>query len=145
MTIYVALLRGINLVSTNRIAMPALRSLFADLGHADVRTHLQTGNVIFTAPRVKASDLEKRIAADLGVKTTVLLRTAGQMAKIVAANPFAGGSADPARLLVTFLSDKPGSDRAAGLDGLAAASEAVAVVGQEAYLHCPNGYGRSKL
>ena len=63
MTTYLALLRGINLGSHNKIAMPELRKLFAAMGHDDVRTHLQTGNVIFTAPRVKASDLEKRIAA----------------------------------------------------------------------------------
>lgn len=141
---YLALLRAINLGSTNKIAMPDLRKLFVELGHGDAQTHLQTGNVVFTADRVEPSDLEKRIAADLGVTTTVLLRTAAEMAEVISANPFAD-SADPAKLHVTFLAEPPHRDAVAGVDSLVGESEEYAVVGREVFLHCPNGYGRTKL
>jgi len=148
MTTYLALLRGINLGSRNKIAMPALREVFTALGHGDVRTHLQTGNVIFTATGDAASlaaELEKCVADDLGATTTVLLRTASEVAKVAGNNPLAGGAADPSKLHVTFLAGRPDRGRVPRLDELAAEPEEFAVKGREVYLYCPNGYGRTKL
>jgi len=148
MKAYLALLRGINLGSTNKIAMPDLRELFTALGHGDVRTHLQTGNVIFTTDRSGrslAADLQERIANDLGVRTTVLLRTASELAAVAGDNPLAGAAPDPSRLLVTFLDGKPDRDGVPKLDALKGDGEEFVVRGREVYLHCPNGYGRTKL
>src|SRR2546428_9105453 len=90
---FVALLRGINLGPRNRVAMGELRALFDDLGHANVETYLQSGNVVFRGRAAKAATLEgaiaRRVAADLGVDVDVLVRTGKEMAQLVAANPFA--------------------------------------------------------
>jgi len=149
MTTYLALLRAIN-VGTAKVSMDDLRKLFDAMGHGDVRTHLRTGNVIFTAsgssgPARLAAEIEKRVAQDLGVPSTILVRTTREVARVIACNPFADGTRDEAKLHVTFLADKPKPDRIARLDPLPADGEEFSVAGREVYLHCPNGYGRTKL
>lgn len=149
MTRYAALLRGINLGSRNKIGMPDLRELFQTLGHTDVETYLQSGNVIFTSadddPSLLAADLEKRIAADLGVNAAVLLRTADHLAQIVGDNPFLRRTSDLTKLHVTFLAEEPDGDRASRLEKPSGEPAEFSLAGREVYLHCPNGYGRTKL
>jgi len=149
MTTYAALLRGINLGSHAKIRMPDLKRLFLDLGHADVQTYLQSGNVVFTSTGKDASrlagEIERRITRDLGLAVPVLLRTGPELADVVAKNPFLREQADPATLHVTFLADEPDGERLASLDPAAYAPDAFAVAGREVYLHCPHGYGRTKL
>lgn len=145
---HLALLRGINVGGNTQLAMEPLRELFGRLGHEDVRTHLRTGNVVFTPsgdvePSRLATEIEKRVADDLGVRTTVLVRTADEIASVIDANPLAVG--DVTKLHVTFLADAPQDDRTRRLDGLPAGGEEFALVGREVYLYCPNGYGRTKL
>lgn len=145
---YLALLRGINLGSRNRVVMGELREMFAAMGHGDVATHLQTGNVLFTASGPAAplaADIERRLASELGVTVTVLLRSKSELGKVVARNPLAADVADPSKLHVTFLADSPDRGRDEKLAALCAPDEAYAVLGREVYLHCPNGYGRTKL
>ena len=149
MTTYLALLRGINVGGHTRVGMDDLRRLFADLGHADVTTYIQSGNVIFRSPvddsSRLAAEIEERIAQDLSVAVTVLLRTRDDLARIVASNPFVGRRIEPAKLHLTFLADAPDRDRAARLDRPADAPDELSLVGREVYLYCPNGYGRTKL
>jgi uncharacterized protein (DUF1697 family) len=147
---YVALPRGINLGARNKISMADLRALFVALGHEEVATHLQSGNVIFRSPGGgKAADLiaaiERRIKRDLALDVTVLLRSKAQLAKIQAGNPFAGRTKDPTKLHVTLLADTPDRARVRDLDPKAGGPDEFRVVGREVYLHCPNGYGKSKL
>ena len=148
MTTYVALLRGINVGGRAKVRMQDLRELFVSLGHGDARTYIQTGNVIFTssaAPARLAADIERRIADDLGLTVTVLLRTKEELAEVVAASPFAGRELDSSRVAVTFLADSPDQDRVDQLDPAAFAPEEFVVSGREVYVHCPDGFGRSKL
>jgi len=149
MTTYVALLRGINVGGHTKVAMEDLRKLFAALGHGDARTYIQSGNVIFAAPGAEPSRLakaiEKRIAQDLGVRVIVLLRTGDDLAEVLGHNPFSGRESDPTKLLVTFLAEAPGRERVAKLDKPAGEPAEFEVAGREVYLHCPNGYGRTKL
>jgi uncharacterized protein (DUF1697 family) len=148
MTTYVALLRGINLGARNKVSMPDLRALFADLGAEDVETYVQSGNVVFrsaVSPAKLAAAIEKGIRRDLGLDVTVLVRTQRELAKLVAANPFADRTKELTKLHVTFLADKPDSTRVRKLDPTLAEPDEFHVIGQEVYLHCPNGYGRSKL
>ena len=149
MTTYVALLRGINLGSHAKIAMPKLRALFESLDYADVRTYLQSGNVVFSATGQDASDIaaqiERRLHRDLDLKVPVLLRTGTDLKRIIANNPYLDRETDFARLHVTFLADEPDPKRLADIDPAFGEPDAFSVVGQEIYLHCPNGYGRSKL
>lgn len=148
MPTYAALLRAINLGSRNRISMPDLRKLFEDLGTTDVQTHVQSGNVVFRSAERSSAKLvvaiQERISSDLGLDVEVLLRTNAQLTKIVNDGPFAD-PADPTKVHVTFLSDRPDADRVAALDRSKFEPDRFEVVGREVHLHCPNGYGRSKL
>ena len=146
---FVALLRGINLGPRNRVAMGELRSLFDDLGYANVETYLQSGNVVFRGRAAKAATLEgaiaKRIAADLGVDAKVLVRTGSEMARLVTANPLATKGVSAEQLHVTFLRSRPKASAVNAIDDAKFAPDRFAVHGREVYLRCPNGYGRSKL
>jgi uncharacterized protein (DUF1697 family) len=145
---WVALLRGINLGARNKVSMAALKELFADLGAEDVETYVQSGNVLFRSSgardelvRAVETEIEKR----LGLQVTVLLRTDAELAKLVADNPFAEGEPDPVKLHVTFLAERPDRSRTAALDEEQFAPDRFRVTRDAVYLHCPNGYGRSKL
>jgi uncharacterized protein (DUF1697 family) len=139
----VALLRGINLGARNKIAMPALRELFADLGAEEVETHVQSGNVVFDG-KLEPEAIEARIKRDLGLEIVVLIRTASELRKVVEKNPFAKVK-DPKQLHVTFLAEKPAAARVKELDPERSPGDEFAVVGREVYLHTPKGYGVSKL
>jgi uncharacterized protein (DUF1697 family) len=145
---YVALLRGINLGARNKVAMPDLRALFGALGAQDVSTYVQSGNVVFKSPEGPAelrAAAEEHIKRDLGLDVTVLLRTRTELAAIVADNPFARDEREPTTLHVTFLAEAPDAERARELDPTASDPDEFRIVGRDVYLHCPNGYGRSKL
>jgi uncharacterized protein (DUF1697 family) len=144
----VVLLRGINLGARNRVAMEDLRALVGALGGEDVQTYVQSGNVVFRSS-VPASDLvstiERGIQRKLGLDVTVLLRTKGQLAQVVRENPFVGPGIAPTELHVTFLAHAPDPEHVAQLAERRFDPDRFAVAGQDVYLHCPNGYGRSKL
>lgn len=149
MTVCVALLRGINLAGRTRVSMADLRRLVTELGHADVRTHLQSGNVVFTnsggSPSRVARDIEQRIAEELDLSVDVLLRTADDMAAVVAANPFRKEVDDISTLHVTFLAQPPDRKAVRAFQAPDGDPARYAIVDREVYLHTPQGYGRSKL
>ena len=111
MPTYVAMLRGINVGGRNRIKMPVLEALFVGLGHTDVVTYIQSGNVVFKGRSKSAAavvrGIEEGITSELGLDVKVLLRSRDELAAVVAANPFLRSGADAARLHVTFLNDTP--------------------------------------
>lgn len=144
---HVALLRGINLGSINKIKMADLTRLFAGLGHDDVRTYLQSGNVVFSAgadPEKLAEPIEKAILDELGLTVTVLLRTGPDLTKVLRANPYLDRQDDPTKLHVTFLAEAPDPDSSA-VPVPGGESAEFTLTGREVYLHCPDGYGRTKL
>ena len=100
--------------------MAELRDLVTSLGHADVVTHLQSGNVVFSSRRHDLSklkgEIEAGIASRFGLEVRVQIRTRGELARIVEANPLPGAAAGPARFLVTFLDPSPTSDRVGLVD-----------------------------
>ena len=148
MRTYVALLRGINVGGRTKIAMADLRTLFAALGAEDVTTYVQSGKVDLKtgAPAAGlAPSIERRIADDLALRVTVVIRTAAQLAKIVSANPFADHGAEPTKLHVVFLAEKPAAARVRALDATRGEPDEFRVVGREIYLHYPSGSGRSKI
>jgi uncharacterized protein (DUF1697 family) len=143
---YVALLRGINVGAHNRVPMADVRSLMAGLGYEDVRTHLQSGNVIFRAPDAATADVERAIAdrleADLGLPVAVLVRTDDEFREVVAGNPVVGE--DPARLMVLFLSE-PLGHKLTEIDPARYAPEVFALRPAEIYLYCATGILESPL
>jgi uncharacterized protein (DUF1697 family) len=155
MATHVALLRGINLGGRNKVAMADLRALVAGLGHTDVSTYIQSGNVLFTASAdvecgVTARAITEAIAATLGVTAPVIVLTREELAQILADNPFPG-QPDPRRVHAVVLSDPPWPELEVKLDAARAKSAAaggtdqVLAVGRTLYLHTPDGYGRSVL
>lgn len=141
----VGLLRGVN-IGGRQLKMPALREVFATAGATDVETYIASGNVVFahTAPHDElVDDLEARIAASTGFAVDVVLRTADEMASLVARNPFPVD--DPTKVVVTFLRDAPPAGALDPLDHAAFLPEAAHLDGAELYLHLPNGQARAKL
>ena len=146
---YVALLRGINLGARNKVAMPALRSVLEALGHEDVVTYIQSGNVVFTAPSGSdaglGAGLEAAIKEEFGFPVPVVVRTSKELGKVLDSNPFLAAGADPSTLHVVFLGSAPAKAAVARLDPDRSPPDEFAAVGAEVFLHCPNGFGRSKL
>jgi uncharacterized protein (DUF1697 family) len=128
----------------NKLPMGDLRALFTSVGYADVATYVQSGNVVFTASAaVDSQAIESAIATRLGIVTTVILRSANELRRVVAANPFP--AADPSHLHVGFMARPPAGDAAKRLDAASFRPEQFALVGREIYYHLPNGMGRAKL
>jgi uncharacterized protein (DUF1697 family) len=144
----IALLRGINLGARNRVSMPDLRELLTQLGHEDVKTLLQSGNVVLTSDETGEAleqALEQVIAKELGVESRVVVRTARELAGVVKRDPFADVADDPKRYQVSFLSAKPEAAVVRALEAADVAPEQVAVSGREIYAWHPEGIQRSPL
>lgn len=148
-TTYVALLRGINVGTKNRLPMQTLRELLAGMGGSGVRTHLQSGNAVFTHeeadPLKLAADLEQAIAAGPGLTVACLVRPAADLRRVVEANPFPMEEIDPARFVVVFLSGPVPFDRLAAIDRPAYLPDTFEPGEQEIYAHLPDGIRDSKL
>lgn len=148
-TRYVALLRGVN-VGTTRIAMADLRRLVTDLGHEEVKTYLQSGNVVFASTTKDTAKLargiEAALADELGLDVPVLVRSGPELAAVVEGSPYADRQDDPTRLLVAFLAAPPAKARVAELTVPAGENVEYTVIGREIHLHFPDGgYGRTKF
>jgi uncharacterized protein (DUF1697 family) len=151
---YVALLRGINLGSRNRVAMADLRQLTEGLGHAEVVTYIQSGNVLFTSADTDcgalADALEQAIARSLAVRSAVVVLSRGDLARVIADNPFPD-EADPRCLHAVFRRQALTSGAVAAVEeaqrrARAKGSRDEAVpVGRALFLRTPDGLGRSEL
>ena len=145
---HVVLLRGINLGSRNRIAMPKLRDVLEGAGFEDVATYVQSGNVVVSSGRKNedvARECERLIAKHLGLEIDVVARTRAQLAKVVERNPLGEVATNPKRYQVTFLAGRAPSGLRAKLEAVRAQEEAFAVHGREIYAWHPAGVARSKL
>ena len=144
MTVYVALLRAINVGGTGKLPMKDLAALCTDLGFGEVRTYIQSGNVVFTSRKAEEAvrkALEAALAMALGKPADVVVRSAAEMAAVLAGNPFA--KAPPAKVGVAFLNGH--LPKAALKEVVIPGQEEVALGRREAYIHFPDGMGRSKL
>lgn len=149
MSRHVALIRGINVGRAKRVAMADLRALLEKLGYTDVRTLLNSGNVVFTAPpsarRSAAARIEEGMTARLGVSARVTVLTAAEVAAVVADNPLGAIAKDPTRLLVTFLTDPAHRKRLLPLTRQGWAPDVLAVGARVAYQWCPGGMLESPM
>ncbi|MGD8816608.1 MAG: DUF1697 domain-containing protein [Acidobacteriota bacterium] len=146
---HIALLRGINVGGRNKLPMKDLAEIFEEAGCDDVRTYIQSGNVVFAAGKKLAARVPQAISAAIskqfGYEVPVVLRSAEQLATVVTGNPFAGGDVEEKRLHVVFLADEADPHAAEALDPLRAPSEELALAGAHIYLHLPDGVARTKL
>jgi len=145
---YIVLLRGINVGGKKRIKMADLVEALEPLGFKNIRTYLQSGNVIFEYDSIDsdeiAKDIKEKISQTFGISVNIIIRTEDELENIIKSNPFVK---DPDieidKLHVTFLKDLP--DPEINLDLKRSENEKFEVIGREIYLYLPNGYGRTKL
>ncbi len=151
---FVVLLRGINVGGRNRLPMADLRSALTSAGLADVRTYIQSGNLVLSAPveeaEVVGAQVRSAVARDFGLDVPAIALRADSFAEVIRANPYPD-EPDPKRVHAIVLAHAPGSDAAAAAAARQAASAAkgsrdtVTIVGRTAYLHTPDGFGTSDL
>jgi uncharacterized protein (DUF1697 family) len=147
---HVALIRGINVGKAKRVGMGDLRALVEKLGYGDVRTLLNSGNVVFTVPRIEkpskiADRIERAIEARLGMTARVTVLTAAELAAVIAENPLGPIAADPSRLFVTVIFDPADRKRLTPLTKQDWAPDRLALGKRVVYQWCPNGQLESEL
>ena len=149
MPTYISLLRGINVGGHKKIPMKDLKTLYESAGFTNVKTYIQSGNVIFDSrsnniPRIN-TNIEKAIADSFGFPVTVITRLADDLGKIIKRNPFVGQDRiDEKHLFVVFLGAKPST--AAVKELLihpVKTRDELRVSGLEVFVHCPDGYGQT--
>jgi uncharacterized protein (DUF1697 family) len=150
METYISILRGINVAGQKLIKMDALRKSYERLGYQNVRTYVQSGNVIFTCQDVEIASLEgaisRQIVKDFGYEVPVMVLTANALKQLIDANPFAKDmNKNPAHLHVTFLSAEPGPFDMKAIDEKRQPGEEIHMASHAVYLYCPKGYGKTKL
>lgn len=144
----ILLLRGINVGAHNRIPMPSLRERLTAAGFADVRTYVQSGNVLLSSdasPEELARTCEREISAEYGLSIDVVARTRDELAAVVDRNPLAKVAVNPKRYQVSFCSSAPDDEVIERLDSLVVPPERFVAVGRELYAWHPDGVARSRL
>ncbi|MFE8963544.1 DUF1697 domain-containing protein [Streptomyces iakyrus] len=148
-TTYAALLRGINVGGSRKVPMADLRTLLADLGHDDVRTHLQSGQAVFSSghggEESLAGEIAQAIEKRFGFRVDVIVRDHAYLRAIAEACPFPAADLEPKQLHVTYFSAPVTPDRFAEIDQDAYLPEEFRLGDRALYLYAPNGLGRSKL
>jgi uncharacterized protein (DUF1697 family) len=156
MPTHVALLRGINVGGHNKVPMAELRQVVASLGHADVATYIQSGNVVFSTAEADTAALsealEEAIAAAFGIRVRVVVLSREELAQVMRDNPYADEPNSKA-VHAVFLSAAPGPEVADGVADARRRAEqkqpgtrdTAQVIGRTIFLHTPDGFGRSEL
>jgi uncharacterized protein (DUF1697 family) len=144
----IVLLRGVNIGPRNRVPMPELRELLTEAGFDDVRTYVQSGNVVLSSAKPPAQvsrAVEREIAKAFGLDLAVVVRTRAELAKVVQRNPLGDIADNPKRYQVSFLGAKPNRALLRKLEAAVVPPEQFVAVGREIYAWHPAGVARSKL
>jgi uncharacterized protein (DUF1697 family) len=154
MASHVALLRGINVGGRNKVPMADLREVVTSLGHTEVSTYIQSGNVLFSTADTDnaklAAALESAIEDRFGIWSSVVVLSRDELARVLAANPYPD-EPNPRMVHVVFLSAEPPGElltRISAAEGAVAAKgsrDSVQAAGQVLFLHTPDGFGTSEL
>lgn len=146
---WIALFRGINVGGKNVLPMSELRSDLKGMGLENIRTYIQSGNVVFDSEsknvRALAQAITERIQRQRGFGPRVLIISRKDLQLAIKANPFPDAVSDPQSLHFFFLDDAPATPNLKALDEAKAPTEAYMIKGKLFFLHAPEGVGRSKL
>ena len=150
MTTYISILRGINVGGNKKIKMDVLREMYTSLGYADVKTYIQSGNVIFRASETDVTIIQKEIKSGIllafGFDIPVLILTVQDIRNALKNNPYIHDSSkDPAFIHLTFLSQDPEKFILENLSSNNYSPDEFIYSGKTIYLYCPTGYGNTKL
>ena len=145
----VSFIRGINVGGNKMMPMADVKALYESMGFKEVRSHLQTGNIIFQSAAGDSAKLGKRIEAAMektfGFHRDVMIRTPAQLESVIKHNPFKKETSGPSWLVVMFLAGAPDKAAVQDLQGAYTGPEKFHVSGTEMYIYYPGGMGRSKL
>ena len=144
---YISILRGINVSGQKKIIMTDLVKLYEDLGFTDVKTYIQSGNVVFNSTKKVSNSLlvkqiETKINEIYGFQVPVIIRTVDEVSKIIATNPFKNETTE--NLYITFLSNLPNSNHLEKLTELNYLPDEFIIIEKEIYLNV-SSYGTTKL
>lgn len=147
---YIALLRGINVGGQKKIKMADLKVMFESMGFKDVKTYIQSGNVIFNYDSsdtiILANRVEEKISETFGFSAKTIIRTAEELRSIIDNNPFIKEpDIELDKLHVTLMIDVPAPNIISSLNIKKEENERYLIISKEIYLYCPNGYGNTKL
>jgi uncharacterized protein (DUF1697 family) len=144
--VFIALIRGINVGGHKKIRMADLKASCEAMGLRDVRTHLQSGNVVFKSAKSNRAQLAKEIQAAMSVDAKVILRSADELRAVVDANPMPEeAQRGPSHFIVTFLDAKPSAAAMQSLRDAYSGPEKMELHGTELYIEYGPDMGRSKL
>jgi len=149
MVTYLSMLRGIN-VGGKKVPMAELREVYEALKYKNVRTYIQSGNVLFdtkaTDEDALSATLEKKITARFGFEVPVVIRTEKELAAVLKKNPFLKEkNLQEDKLYITFLAEIPSKELLEKIRVPEGSGDQFQVSGKEIYLYCPGGYGETKL
>jgi uncharacterized protein (DUF1697 family) len=151
METYISFLRGVNMTGHNSIKMTDLSSLYINLGFTDVKTFIQSGNVIFTNTGKKSSSalssaIEQGILEKFNYIVPVMIRTSQELSDLFSVNPFFDEIGfNPAKMAVIFLHEEPSADQIKKVKEVDYPPDKFKISGKEIFIYCPNGFGKTKL
>jgi len=149
MQTYIALFRAINVLGNNLLPMKDLKSILEKLGVEEIKTYIQSGNVVFNYTGSDITDLSKKITAAIkrnhGFEPNVIFLKQKDIEKTISSNPFPEGDLAPQTLHAFFLESKPENPNLKKMDEIKTKTERYMLIDKVFYLHTPDGFGRSKL
>jgi uncharacterized protein (DUF1697 family) len=149
MKTYIALFRGINVGGRHSLPMKELKLVLEKAGCIDIRTYIQSGNVVFRSALTDAANLSEHLTAAVseshGFEPRVLVRTPAELERATAANPFPEADENPASVHLFFLSERAKKPDLKTLESLRTRTERFVLKNKTLYLHTPDGFGASKL
>lgn len=155
MQTFISILRGINVSGQKKILMADLKALYENLGFKEVKTYIQSGNVIFKTENKKASSsdidiakkIEQAIFEKYNFQVPVIVRTAAEMKKTIAANPFLkdDNNIEADKLHVTFLAEEPAQKNLETIKSFDFSPDRFEIIGKDVFLYIPDKYGDTKL
>ncbi|WP_261132059.1 DUF1697 domain-containing protein [Bacillus sp. Marseille-Q3570] len=146
MPVYITLLRGINVGGKKKVKMDQLKEIFASLGFRNVKTYIQSGNVIFAAVESEglAVQIERKLKEELGFEVPVLIKTLGEWEKAIEQNPYDVEMLDEnEKLHVTFLAEEPTTSVVENLMMIESDVDEIRILGGTVYILCRNGYHKT--
>lgn len=146
---FVAIIRGINVGGHNKVNMKQLRDALVQSGLDDIRTYIQSGNIVFRSPGKDAlkhaATVRDVLATEFSVQVPVIVRDSKEWQRTLKRNPFLSQTGDFAKLLVTFLSEKPAAAETKKIGAFAFPHDVFAVDGKDVYMYCIDGYGKTDI
>jgi len=150
MSTVISILRGINVSGKNKVPMVELKAMYEGLKLKNITTYIQSGNVVFSATdndtKVLTKKIEQGILKKFGFNVPVIARTIDELQSAIKKNPFLKDKGiELEKLHVTFLEDSPSADNLKKVMEYSYEPDKFTIIGKEVFLHCPNGYGNTKL